>query len=758
MRRSPSRRSLSRLRVFGFVSEWRCQIFGLLLAAIAVPVQAELPAPLSFARDVRPILRAHCVGCHQPAKAGGEYVMTSYSSLRVSGDSGESPIAAGEPEESFLVDLITPHDGAADMPLGGEPLDDEQIATIARWIAEGAIDDSSAEAPQFDSEHPPRYTQPPVVTSLDYSPDGMLLAIAGNHEVRLHRADGTELIGRLIGLAERIETVRFSPDGKRLAVAGGVPALQGEVQIWDVQKQELVHSLMVGFDTARGVSWSPDGKQIAVGCSSDNSVRAFDTDTGEQLLYQSAPNDWPLDTVYSVDASHLVSVGRDMTAKLIEVGTQRFVDNITSITPGALKGGIHSVARHPLRDEILFGGADGVPRIYRMHRQTKRVIGDDANLLFELPPLEGRVFSVEFSADGTLIAAGSSLDGHGAVHVYRMQAEPTTPDDIRGLLFKPTHQRNKDEREKLKKHFADAVETVATVDVDRASIYSVTISPDGQNVAAAGSDGKVRIVRIESGKIASEFEVVEISDGPSPAIVSSAIDPTPDHESYDSIDEPPLPTNATVTRLVVEPKELRLGNTSAHAQLVVTAESSDGRTFDVTRRSQFVVDEKLAAISPTGLLRAVTPGDSMVTIKYRDITVDVPLTDSGDRGDTVVDYVQDVSPIIARAGCNAGTCHGAQDGKNGFKLSLRGYDPLFDVRALTDDHASRRVNLASPERSLMLLKATAQVPHEGGEAIARESHYYKTLAGWIKNGAKLEADSARVASVSVVPANPIVES
>ena len=80
------------------------------------------------------------------------------------------------------------------------------------------------------------------------------------------------------------------------------------------------------------------------------------------------------------------------------------------------------------------------------------------------------------------------------------------------------------------------------------------------------------------------------------------------------------------------------------------------------------------------------------------------------------DFVRDVAPVLSRLGCNAGTCHGAQAGKNGFKLSLRGYDPLFDVRALTDDLASRRVTIASPDDSLMLLKPTGAVPHVGGSA------------------------------------------
>ena len=192
----------------------------------------------------------------------------------------------------------------------------------------------------------------------------------------------------------------------------------GEVQIWDTNTNELTLSLPVTFDTVYGSSWSPDSKLLAFGCA-DNTVRVIEASTGKQVLFQSAHSDWALDTVFSADGSHLATVGRDATAKLVEVATQRFVDNISSITPGALRGGIHSVDRHPTRDEILIGGADGVPKIYRMHRQTKRVIGDDANLLWELPPLVGRIFSVDYSLDGKRIAAGSSLDGVGAASIAR---------------------------------------------------------------------------------------------------------------------------------------------------------------------------------------------------------------------------------------------------------------------------------------------------------------------------------------------------
>ena len=121
------------------------------------------------------------------------------------------------------------------------------------------------------------------------------------------------------------------------------------------------------------------------------------------------------------------------------------------------------------------------------------------------------------------------------------------------------------------------------------------------------------------------------------------------------------------------------------------------------------------------------------------------------------DFIRDVNPVLAKAGCNQGTCHGAKDGKNGFKLSLRGYDPVHDVRAFTDDLAARRINLASPDDSLMLLKATGAVPHEGGQRMTTDSEYYAILRQWIAAGAVLHEGSSRVTRIEISPKNPVVQ-
>ena len=188
------------------------------------------------------IFQQHCQGCHQPAKPQGGYVMTSYADLLKTGDHDQPGIVPGKPDKSYLVEQITAaKDGKpAAMPKSKDPLPTRDVDLIKKWIAAGRQGRHAQPPPAIviDAEHPPVYELPPVITSLDYSPDGTLLAVAGYHEVLLHKADGSGLVGRLVGLSERIQSLAFSPDGKLLAVAGGSPGRFGEVQIWDVAKQE----------------------------------------------------------------------------------------------------------------------------------------------------------------------------------------------------------------------------------------------------------------------------------------------------------------------------------------------------------------------------------------------------------------------------------------------------------------------------------------------------------------------------------------
>ncbi|MFO0826416.1 MAG: c-type cytochrome domain-containing protein [Gemmataceae bacterium] len=596
------------------------------IAADAKPAAPN--QPVSFYKQIRPLLQAKCQGCHQPAKAQGGYVMTEFAKLLAAGDSGKKPIVAGKPKESELLQQVTVDvkTGKALMPKNADPLLESEVELLTRWIAEGAKDDTPANVTRhYDADHPPTYTRPPVITALDFSPDGKILAVAGFHEVLLTDPDQGKLVGRLVGLSERVQSIRFSPDGQTLAVAGGNPGRMGELQLWNVEKTKLKLSIPVGYDTVYGVSWSPDSKLVAVGCS-DNTVRAFDAVTGKQTLQQGAHTDWVLGTAFSTDGSHLMSIGRDMTAKLTEVATQRFVDNITSITPGALKGGIQAIDRHPTRDEIVVGGSDGTPKVYRIYRPSARKIGDDANLIRPLSVLNGRVFDVAVSKDGLLVAAAGALDSAGQIVIAPYPAEPDakTAERIKKIESKPVKMRTPAEVAELARlRPAVSADKPVTANIP-AGQYAVAFHPEGKVVAAAGADGMVRLIEATTGTVAKEY---------SPAPVT-----------------------------------------------------------------------KPAAGTQTA---------------------------------AVPDFIRDVNPVLSRLGCNQGTCHGAQAGKNGFKLSLRGYDPTFDIRALTDDLAGRRVNVAAPDDSLFLLKTTGATPHVGGSLITTDDPYYKLLRAWVAGGAKL---------------------
>jgi hypothetical protein len=207
-------------------------VIGLFLCAIA---RAAGDKPVSFHNDIRPIFNSSCNACHKPEKLKGELDMTTFDMLMKGGKHG-STVVPGDTKKSKLVEMISGDE--PDMPPDGDPLKKEQVALIERWIKEGAKDDTPA--PGTTKIEPPTYTVPPVISAMAFSPDGKLLAVSGYREVLLHKADGSELVGRLVGESTRVESIAFTKDGKLLGVAGGSPAEFGQVQLWDPATQKNV--------------------------------------------------------------------------------------------------------------------------------------------------------------------------------------------------------------------------------------------------------------------------------------------------------------------------------------------------------------------------------------------------------------------------------------------------------------------------------------------------------------------------------------
>jgi Protein of unknown function (DUF1553)/Protein of unknown function (DUF1549) len=216
-----------------------------------------------------------------------------------------------------------------------------------------------------------------------------------------------------------------------------------------------------------------------------------------------------------------------------------------------------------------------------------------------------------------------------------------------------------------------------------------------------------------------------------------------------------LPPNAKVVKLEVTPAAIELKSPYEYRQLLVTGILDNGDRVDVTRLAKFTAPAAVK-VSERGQVRPVADGNGDLKYAFQGQTGSIPVKISGQDKPYEVSFTRDVMPVISRIGCNAGTCHGSAQGRNGFQLSLRGYDPQYDHRALVDDIGGRRFNRAAPERSLMLLKPTGVVPHVGGVLIQPTEPYYKLFHGWISQGVKLDLQAPKVSKIEVTPAMNVI--
>jgi hypothetical protein len=190
-------------------------------------------------------------------------------------------------------------------------------------------------------------------------------------------------------------------------------------------------------------------------------------------------------------------------------------------------------------------------------------------------------------------------------------------------------------------------------------------------------------------------------------------------------------------RISVEPATIALSGAGARQQVAVTGHYADGSVRDLTGDSRFtVVPQGLAGVTPGGVVTVATGreghGRLVIEASGRSTEATIEATRPGER--RPVSYRHDVVALLSKAGCNMGACHGNLNGKGGFRLSLRGDDPKFDLENLTRDMLGRRVDRTQPGRSLAVLKPTGQLPHEGGLRFAPGSPEAATLIGWIASG------------------------
>lgn len=193
----------------------------------------------------------------------------------------------------------------------------------------------------------------------------------------------------------------------------------------------------------------------------------------------------------------------------------------------------------------------------------------------------------------------------------------------------------------------------------------------------------------------------------------------------------PLTVQAAIQ---VSPATVALDSPESTQQLLVRSTDS-AFAPDLSRSATYeVVDPKVAAVDAHGLVLPKAEGRTFIVVRHGKDEIRVPIEVTGLLSPPPVTFDAQIMPILAKAGCNSGGCHGKAEGKNGFKLSVFGFDSSADHQALTMEARGRRIFPASPENSLLLRKATAQTAHAGGRRFTAESLHYQRLKRWIIEG------------------------
>ena len=213
---------------------------------------------------------------------------------------------------------------------------------------------------------------------------------------------------------------------------------------------------------------------------------------------------------------------------------------------------------------------------------------------------------------------------------------------------------------------------------------------------------------------------------------------------------------AGIAELDVRPARVTLDRPEATQQLLVSRLKTD-RRIDCTHDVRFSVrDPDIVILDERGTVAPLRDGETEIEVRDGDTTAVIPVTVRGLAEPSPISFEHEVIPILTKARCNSGGCHGKAEGKNGFKLSVFGFDPRADYEAIALEGRSRRLFPSAAERSLLLRKATAEMPHGGGRKFDKGSLWYRCLLRWISEGAEFSGAASPVARIEVAPADAVL--
>lgn len=219
-----------------------------------------------------------------------------------------------------------------------------------------------------------------------------------------------------------------------------------------------------------------------------------------------------------------------------------------------------------------------------------------------------------------------------------------------------------------------------------------------------------------------------------------------------------LASAAELQRLAVFPPQINLTTAQDRQLIVVQALFADGLTRDVAAEAQYTVARPDLVRQQGQTFYPLADGTTELTVAYGGQTVVVPVKVERAAETRPISFKLDVMPVFMKAGCNSGSCHGAARGKDGFRLSLFGFDPDGDHYRLTREMPGRRLDFAVPEASLLIEKSVGAVPHTGGKRFELDSELSRTLLTWIAAGAPQDpADVPTCTGIELYPPGGVLD-
>jgi WD40 repeat protein len=441
------------------------------IIAFAATTSPAQPPPPSYQRDVVPILRTACVGCHGAQAPAGGLALGSYAELMRGGKNGAA-IVPGKSGASRLVLMLT---GAVkpQMPPGGGGLKAADIETIRRWVDAGAKNDAPPKT-ALSSGKPSktavaaatvvrapralgtlRANVAPPVHALAFSPDGKTLAVGTYQRVLLCDPATRAVKTVWNGHADAVRALAFSPDGKWLASGGGTSGALGQVRVWSVAGGREARVFGNQTDAVNTLAFSPDGKLLATG-SADKTIQVWDTATARPLQTLRDHADAVLGLAFRSDGKFLASCSADKSVKIWDTATWRRL-----YTLGAHDEPVTSVAFAPNGSALLTTSADRTAKVWNFGPES-------SGLARALPGHGHGVLLVALTPDGQLAATASA---DKTIKLWNVGSGANT----------------------------------ATLADPKDWVYAVAFSPDGKRLAGGTWDGAVTLWNIETQKVEGAF-------------------------------------------------------------------------------------------------------------------------------------------------------------------------------------------------------------------------------------------------------------